>query len=37
MPDENKFAATEKALELVRGLAAEDTVLFCSPAEEVHC
>lgn len=28
VPDENSFAATEKALELVRGLAAEDTVLF---------
>lgn len=28
VPDENSFAATEKALKLVRGLAAEDTVLF---------
>ena len=28
VPDENSFAATEKALELVRGLVAEDTVLF---------
>ena len=28
VPDENGFAATEKALELVQGLAAEDTVLF---------
>ena len=28
VPDENSFAATEKALALVRGLAAEDTVLF---------
>ena len=28
VPDENSIAATEKALELVRGLAAEDTVLF---------
>ena len=28
VPDENSFAATEKALELVRGLTAEDTVLF---------
>mgnify|MGYP002559491367 CR=1 FL=1 len=26
VPDENSFAATEKALELVRGLAAQDTV-----------
>ena len=28
VPDENGFAATEQALELVRGLTAEDTVLF---------
>ena len=28
VPDENGFAATEKALKLVRGLTAEDTVLF---------
>ena len=28
VPDENGFAATEKALELVQGLTAEDTVLF---------
>ena len=28
VPDENSFSATEKALELVRGLHAEDTVLF---------
>ncbi len=28
VPDENSFAATEKALELVHGLTAEDTVLF---------
>lgn len=28
VPDENSFAATGKALELVRGLAPEDTVLF---------
>ena len=28
VPDENGFAATEKALELVHGLKAEDTVLF---------
>lgn len=28
VPDENSFAATAKALELVRGLTAEDTVLF---------
>ena len=28
VPDENSFAATEKALALVRGLTAEDTVLF---------
>ena len=28
VPDENSFAATEKALEVVRGLTAEDTVLF---------
>ena len=28
VPDANGFAATEKALELVRGLTAEDTVLF---------
>lgn len=28
IPDENGFAATEKALELVRGLREEDTVLF---------
>ena len=28
VPDENGFAATEKALALVRGLTAEDTVLF---------
>ena len=28
VPDENGFAATERALELVRGLTAEDTVLF---------
>ena len=28
VPDENGFAATCKALELVRGLTAEDTVLF---------
>ena len=28
VPDENSFSATEKALELVRGLTAEDTVLF---------
>ena len=28
VPDENSFAATEKALELVQGLTAEDTVLF---------
>lgn len=28
VPDENSFAATEKALELVKGLTAEDTVLF---------
>ena len=28
MPDENGFAATEKALELVHSLKAEDTVLF---------
>ena len=28
VPDENSFAATEKALTLVQGLTAEDTVLF---------
>ena len=28
VPDENSFAATEKALELVHGRTAEDTVLF---------
>ena len=28
VPDENSFAATEKALALVQGLTAEDTVLF---------
>ena len=28
VPDENGFAATQKALELVQGLTAEDTVLF---------
>ena len=28
MPDANSFAATEKALALVQGLTAEDTVLF---------
>lgn len=28
MPDENGFAATQKALELVQGLTAGDTVLF---------
>lgn len=28
VPDENGFAATEKALEMVRGLREEDTVLF---------
>lgn len=28
VPDENGFAATEKALELVHGLQPEDTVLF---------
>ena len=28
VPDKNSFWATEKALELVRGLGAEDTVLF---------
>ena len=28
VPDENSFSATEKALELVHGLTAEDTVLF---------
>ena len=28
IPDENSFAATEKALALVQGLTAEDTVLF---------
>lgn len=28
VPDENSFAATGRALELVRGLAPEDTVLF---------
>ena len=28
VPDENSFAATEKVLALVRGLTAEDTVLF---------
>ena len=28
VPDENSFSATEKALELVRGLTAQDTVLF---------
>ena len=28
VPDENSFAATEEALELVQGLTAEDTVLF---------
>ena len=28
VPDENSFAATRKALELVQGLTAEDTVLF---------
>ena len=28
VPDENSFAATAKALELVRGLTEEDTVLF---------
>ena len=28
VPDETGFAATEKALELVRGLTAQDTVLF---------
>ena len=28
VPDENGFSATEKALELVHGLTAEDTVLF---------
>ncbi len=28
VPDENSFAGTQKALELVQGLSAEDTVLF---------
>ena len=28
VPDENSFAATKKALELVEGLSAEDTVIF---------
>lgn len=28
VPDENSFSATEKALELVHGLTAQDTVLF---------
>ena len=28
VPDENSFAATEKALELVQGLTAQDTALF---------
>ena len=28
VPDENSFSATEKALELVRGLSADDTVIF---------
>ena len=28
IPDENSFAATQKALDLVQGLKAEDTVLF---------
>ena len=28
VPDENSFAATAKALELVRGLTADDTVIF---------
>ncbi len=28
VPDKNSFSATEKALELVRGLTAQDTVLF---------
>ena len=28
VPDENGFAATQRALDLVRGLTAEDTVLF---------
>ena len=28
VPDDNSFAATEKALALVQGLTAEDTVLF---------
>jgi len=28
VPDENSFSATEKALELVQGLGAEDTVIF---------
>ena len=28
VPDENSFSATEKALTLVQGLTAEDTVLF---------
>ena len=36
VPDENSFAATEKALELVRGLAAEDTVLFLLPGTELQ-
>lgn len=36
VPDENSFAATEKALELVRGLAAEEVHCLknrCSPAQ----
>lgn len=28
VPDENSFAGTQKALEMVRGLSAQDTVLF---------
>ena len=34
VPDENSFAATEKALTLVQGLTAEDTVLFLLSGDE---
>lgn len=37
VPDDNSFAATEKALALVQGLTAEDTVLFCFPAAAAPC
>ena len=37
VPDDNSFSATEKALALVQGLTAEDTVLFCCPAAAVLC